>query len=405
MHHEATTFAVFLAAFAFALSVRGQSGETGVCVTDVVNISTVGKVTRPTIYEKSFALDVADYKAQAEFSQSSGHIVFPLDEGAGLVTTASRGLLQRVEVRWRKSLNSNAKQPVLVCVGSTEAYEGTADLYAVDSAPSDADAICQLAFNREQVDAEGNVVSIYEAPSATWRYFGMFPSVNNATVTELRFTWQLAHFCDDVRPGEYAPLCLPYSVAEADLDAVAAYTIVGRLTDETTGNAIVCEPTNRCVAGQPYVIMPKHTGAALRYTGAPASEAASRNGLHGVFAETTSEALSASAQADVYVVDAKAFRPLAEGETLAAHTAYLRLSEVPEVQPAEADVEGRILIPVVADTGGTLSATAPRTASQTVSSAAGHYDLFGRPCSTSSSRAVLITPERKSMWPLGHTPR
>lgn len=365
-----------------AVSSQAQQTDSHVFITDEINNSTFGDSKLSGRVKRSFSINKTQYNAFAEYNKSGKYISLPTDDNFGIVTTASQGLLTKVEVQWT-NLTSNIA-PVLQIYGQDYPLASYADLYA----DNDNAAIAQIVQDKEVVTPEGlHIQSIGFTPQ--YRYFGIKPAKNYVYFRNLRITWQVGYFCDEMNSGDTEAVCLPYGVSKEDMQGISAYRLLGKLEGEGKLLRLVFEKVETLSAGTPYLIRVEKGSPRLMYSGNEVAEAQTVNGMTGVL---TDQVLDDGC----YCILNNKVVPAIRYSTIAANHAYINMKDVPSIN--EGALPDNVLLLDV-ETEEQMGETPTLVSDEEINektSCENNYNLEGKHIKNGISR-IIVTKGKKWM--------
>lgn len=137
--------------------------------------------------------------------------------------------------------------------------------------------------------------------------------------------YYIASHSRSVANGNWATICLPYSVAASGITGATMYSIAGKRMNVNTPTSIVLtEVTEGLTQGQPYIFCATASQQTFTSSGTIITTAGSNNGLIGSFSKQ-----KLSSTSGLYVLKNNKVCPVGEGVYVGAYKAYIQMSAVP----------------------------------------------------------------------------
>lgn len=372
---------LFLILLCPKLSVKAQTTDNHVYVTDVINNVATGWGPIKQKIDTDYSEYIFKYNRSGqgfEFNSDS-------ESKCAFITTNSNGFVKKVELNC--TINSINSFPTIEFYGKNSNYSDNIDVY---TSGSTGDVVGQLEFSKQ----DPTLSLDFDTPH--YRHIA-FKNISSQVlfIQQINITWQLAHFRDNLTAGNLGTICLPYAVNADDLqDYITAYRIVGKEVEGDDVKCVIFEEVDRMEAGVPYVFVAKSNTMALPFCGTKAETPnnIATNGLYGTF---ENHPFSDDHQKDYFVITGNKIQAASPNSGVDANRAFIKMNDVPVCNAANSPARKLILT----TDGYTQTGEHPTitTTTPTGEAEAKTYDLAGRRIASTATQRVTISNGKKTI--------
>lgn len=379
-----TSLFAILTTFCCALNARAQQNDDYVFVNEEITPSLWETTQITTLTTKEFTVSNSSLNTNTQYKikfSESGADRFSLYSG-GLITTNVSSELFLKKIKFTLFYKANASY---IIKGTESPYSQVSELTSTGV------EIGSVSFLLKDAELEKSI----EFDSPRYHYWGIKPNDNNTPlIKKITVTWQLIYNRSNLNPGYLGTLCLPYNIKAEDMnDEITAYSIAGKVVDQNENvTSIVFTEVDHLEAGKPYVFVAKKEEVFLKYSGNKAEEASSANGLYGVFEEHPFDGDNQYSEGDFFVILKDKIQAASSNSGVHANCAYIRMSEVPILEPKKAINHALIL---TNEGFQQTSITQPNLHPATLS--APTTDLLGRKTRVGVTQNIIIKNGKKAL--------